>query len=153
MPAPTKVILSVLGLLAGVLVVYYGFIMPVPTADLSTNDPSLTAGTGANDGNSTPGTEGQGAAPLEPIDDDTTRPRGMFSTPVASGGLDPVSASDEATNGEPIVTSDNSVALNDSNPRPGEIMMAAAPPASNQTPTAPERAIVAIPVDYTIRSG
>ena len=147
----TRVILAVLGLLVGILVVYYGFMMPAPSAGQAADiAPSSTLSGDESNAVASEEDDSQARPSLVPIDEGTTRPRGMFSSPLSSGGLDSEGL-DSSLSGEPQPTPTRETAGVVTDPtmsqaRPGETNRESSIPVS-------QREAPTLPVDYTIREG
>ena len=88
MSASSKVILAIVGLLVGTLIVYYGFLLPDPTAGagIGVNGEAQQNGIPVDQGPDAPGTL---EAPVviepeastdPPFDEFTSRPQGMLSS-------------------------------------------------------------------------
>lgn len=169
MPTPTKVILAILGLLIGILVVYYGFMMPKPHStetaasgegiqeaggvETSNLQPTLVDHDSSSEGVDSAIVQNQTSSPVS-VDDGTTRPTGMFSVPLSSGGLEDVYST--LSNSMPSVTmgaSSSTVTANVTSSFPVSVSATHNPQAVQDPLQESQSAKVEIPVDYTIREG
>lgn len=157
MSAGTKVILAIVGLLVGVLIVYYGVMLPTPGSAAA--DGEIAAETAGEDAPVEPPIVIERESPAEPpIEELATRPRGLLSS-----GLENADAGRTPDDEPPAETL--AVLPRDASAPPSPEVTNAAPPIEDpmaesatdppaEPATVPQpNAAASIPVDYTIRDG